>query len=403
LGEGGSERKRGGRLQKLYLFLNCPRVEEAPSVGRMNRIFRCAAVITALFAAVPARAEPAPMTADRWEAVGAFEFAQKDGRTAVRLGPAEGAPLKTGAVELKGVDFATGTIEFDVLLGGGRDFAGVSWRSDAAGNGEYFYFRPHWNGRPDSAQYTPVVNGSTAWQIFPEGNRERTFALGKWMHVRLDVYASSAVVTVDGLEPMVIPHLKGSTRTGTIGLNAVAGAWFANVEVTPIAGYADPRPAAPEPALPAGSVPRWQVSPAMAEAHALARAGKRDWAGVAWVQVASESNGVANLSKAGPDAEGTNTYIARFTLRSAAAGEAAMRFGFSDSVQLFVNGRRLYAGSDTQNSRDYRFLGIVGFWDTLYLPLVKGANEVAFVVTDGTNGGTAAAARFEGLDGVTID
>ena len=41
-----------------------------------------------------------------------------------------------------------------------------------------------------------------------------------------------------------------------------------------------------------------------------------------------------------------------------------------------------------------RFLGIVGFWDSLFLPLRAGENEVAFVVTDETNGGTAAAARF---------
>ena len=72
-----------------------------------------------------------------------------------------------------------------------------------------------------------------------------------------------------------------------------------------------------------------------------------------------------------------------------------MHFGFSDKVQVFLNGQALYAGEDLQFSRDYRFLGHVGFWDTLFLPLRAGLNQVVFVVTDDTNGGTAAAARFE--------
>ena len=69
-----------------------------------------------------------------------------------------------------------------------------------------------------------------------------------------------------------------------------------------------------------------------------------------------------------------------------------MQFGFSDDVRIYLNGAPLYEGSDRQNSRDYRFLGHVGFWDTVFLPLKSGTNDVVFVVTDPTNGGTAAAA-----------
>ena len=63
----------------------------------------------------------------------------------------------------------------------------------------------------------------------------------------------------------------------------------------------------------------------------------------------------------------------------------------------------LYAGEDLQFSRDYRFLGHVGFWDTLFLPLKAGLNEVAFVVTDETNGGTAAAAHIEPDPAIKIE
>ena len=80
-----------------------------------------------------------------------------------------------------------------------------------------------------------------------------------------------------------------------------------------------------------------------------------------------------------------------------------MDFGFSDKVQVFLDRRLLFSGDDRQASRDFRFLGIVGFWDTLHLPLAAGPNEIVFVVTDGTNGGTAAAARFPPDAGLAFD
>jgi hypothetical protein len=72
-----------------------------------------------------------------------------------------------------------------------------------------------------------------------------------------------------------------------------------------------------------------------------------------------------------------------------------MQFGFSDDVRVYLNGTPLYEGSDRQGSRDYRFLGHVGFWDTVFLDLKAGVNDVAMVVTDPTNGGTAAGAIIE--------
>ena len=108
-----------------------------------------------------------------------------------------------------------------------------------------------------------------------------------------------------------------------------------------------------------------------------------------------ETNGIANLSKAGTDADDRHSFIARFRLSSASAHRELMQFGFSDAVRVYLNGAPLYEGADLQGSRDYRFLGHVGFWDSVFLPLRKGVNDIAFVVTDETNGGTAAAARFE--------
>ena len=370
--------------------------------------FLCRALVAAglAFAASGAGAETYPMTAEHWDVAGETSFVVQDGRQAVRLGPAPGQPAHGAEANLRGVNFTTGTVEFDMLQEpGAYDFAGLIFHGQETSNADLFYIRPHQNGNPDSTQYTPVVNGSLAWQIFTgEGfTSQHRFNYGHWMHVRADIYPDSALITIDGTPALAIPHLKSHARNGALGLTSVHGAYFANFTATPIPDYRDPNPAPPEAPLPANVVPAWQVSPALPEADAMARAARRDWSGIQWQRIPVESHGEDNLSLAGADGDGHHTYIARFSVRSQAARTAAMEFGFSDSVHVYLNGQLLYFGHDEQGSRDYRFLGIVGFWDTLFLPLRAGANEIAFVVTDNTNGGTAAAARFAPDSGLTIE
>lgn len=346
-----------------------------------------------------------PLTADHWDVDGEVAFETKDGRPAMRLG----APLtgtRSGAVAtIKGLSFTTGVVEYDVMLPDAMEFSGPIFHQPDALTGEYIYFRPHMNGKPDSIQYTPIVNGSLNWQIFSGAGFEAmaTLPLNHWMRVRLDVYPTSAAVSIDGKPLLAIPELKNGALGGALGFaGLMGGTYYANIRVQPIADYRDPAPRAPVKPLAAGTIERWQVSEAMTQADAFARAAGRTWAGLPWHSIPVESNGIANLSKAGPDGDNTHSFIARFSLSSAAAKSVPMQFGFSDDVRIYLNGVPLYEGSDRQNSRDYRFLGHVGFWDTVFLPLKAGSNDIAFVVTDPTNGGTAAAAIIAPESGLHV-
>jgi hypothetical protein len=60
---------------------------------------------------------------------------------------------------------------------------------------------------------------------------------------------------------------------------------------------------------------------------------------------------------------------------------------------VYLDGRLLFRGDDPYRSRDYRFLGSIGWWDALWLPLEEGPNELVVAVTE-EFGGWGVQARF---------
>jgi hypothetical protein len=68
---------------------------------------------------------------------------------------------------------------------------------------------------------------------------------------------------------------------------------------------------------------------------------------------------------------------------------------------VFLNGQPLFAGDDTYQSRDYRFLGSIGWWDSVFLPLRQGENDLVIAVSE-SFGGWGLQARFENLDGIRL-
>ena len=78
-----------------------------------------------------------------------------------------------------------------------------------------------------------------------------------------------------------------------------------------------------------------------------------------------------------------------------------VRFVFSDRVRVYLNGRMLYAGNDGFVTHDPDFLGIVGLFDELALPLKRGPNELWFAVSE-TFGGWAITADLPDRDGITV-
>ena len=120
-----------------------------------------------------------------------------------------------------------------------------------------------------------------------------------------------------------------------------------------------------------------------------------------WTPLPAEASGVANLARLHGVDETKNTVFARVTVTSDRAQVRKLRFGFSDRVRVYLDGRLLYAGDDGYTSRDYRFLGTIGTFDELYLPLEAGENELWFALSEDF-GGWGLLAFFEDPSGLQL-
>lgn len=317
--------------------------------------------------------------------------------------------LEAGRLWLDDAEFQDGVIEFDVSVKDGQGFIGPMWRVEDSGHFEEIYFRTHLSGKPDAVQYTPVENTLSAWQIFSDGNALASidFDYEGWNRVKVVVKDDAADFYFNSATPQLhIPDLKRPLRRGGVGLRASGAqgaAHFSNIVVRPlrpgemIVGKA--KETAP---TPAGLIESWSVSEPFAESDVdetlilPSDAGERDWAAV---QV--ETNGIANLAKRADAAENADTVFVRLSIRSEEAQMKELRFGYSDRVRIYLNGKRVYFGDAGWRVRDYRFLGTVGFFDSVGLDLKRGDNELLVAVSE-TFGGWAWAGAMENRAGISL-
>ena len=315
--------------------------------------------------------------------------------------------INGGSAELIGAAFHNGIIEFDLMMPETRGFAGVVFRSEGD-HGENFYLRSHQSGNPDANQYTPIFNRTAAWQIYygPRYAHPTVYRHNEWMHVKLVVKGDKMDVYIDGEEPVLhVDELLRGDGTGGLRLTGfLSDYYFSNIEVhqtddVELVGKAEPAQELPEGLISKFTVTTKAVEGTLVEGKAELDPMLLD--GLMWTELEVEKNGAANLSRASSRTRSENTLFAKLTLTTSEAKSVLMKYGFSDRVTLFLNGKAIAYGDDRFTSRDYRFLGTVGLYDGVFLPLKAGANEVVFAVTE-SFGGWAVMAAIEDQMGLNI-
>jgi len=345
----------------------------------------------------------------KWQLNGdSTRIEQFDGRQTLRM--------ETGTAVRKDIVFQDGTIDVDLMTSRRRSFVYFSFRIEADGENEEFYLRPHKSGLPDAAQYAPVYQGQSAWQLYygPRGTASPDVVPDIWQHLRIVVSGRRAAFFLnDTVRPfMVIPHLAREPKAGWIELRSLVpqgtpgtgpAVRFANLAVRPNAiayGFANaPQP----PAVAPGTIRTWEVSDAFAAPDTALSAISPELA-KNFKRVQVEPDGFVELHKylkMPADVRGYVGTVARIRVHVQQAGTRRFDIGFSDRVTVFLNRVPIFHRDDSYDFARRRD-GLISFDQAaVYLPLKAGDNEITLIVTD-RFGGWGVMGRFPDMAGLTV-
>lgn len=359
-----------------------------------------------LLASTYSFAKSIPFDNEKWEIKG------KESRIEQYLGR-NSLYLKGGKAIVRDFKFTNGIIEYDVAFDGKRGFNGVMWRMQNSENYEKFYIRSHQSGNPDANQYTPVLNDLSAWQLYYSGNgygNPYKYPKNKWIHVKIVVSGEQGEVYIENMDKPLffINEMKTGFKSGKVGLVVempfLAPAYFSNfscqnLDKPVLNGKAEVVN------TPAGTINRWNIS------NPFAEVGLKDKFTISqdlkesltWKKMDSEKDGILNIAKFHKIEDKKNTVMAKTVIYSDKEQIKKISFGFSSRIKLFLNDQLLFSGQDAFRSRDYRFLGTVGYYDDVYLSLKKGKNELWLAISEDMQfrGGWGFKAKIENSKGIS--
>lgn len=299
-----------------------------------------------------------------------------------------------GNAYLPDADFGNGVIEVDVAVSGDRSYPGVVFRAFTQADYEHVYIRPHRGGLyPDAVQYAPKINGIASWQLFngPGYTASAVFPKDEWMHLRIEVNGTQARLFIDDMAnpALVVDRLQHGAKNGGIGVEGPPDgtAYFSNFRYERRDDLVFDPPCQVD--LPPGTITEWELSPSkkITEIDTEKYPGKTELAKIEWQKVQCEPDGLLNvaryITRAGREPD---CVLARTAIRSDKDQTKKYLVGYSDAVSVFLNGEILYAGESAYQQRDPSFLGIIGLFDAVYLPLKRGENELVLMVSESFGG-----------------
>ena len=324
--------------------------------------------------------------------------------------------METGSAQRPDIRFEDGTIDLDVMTSRRRSFVYVIFRAQNEGEREEFYLRPHKSGLPDAAQYAPVFQGQSAWQLYwgVRGTAALEITPNVWQHLRVVVAGRRAAFFLgDTTKPfMVVPRLARDPQPGYIAISTLVpggtpgrgpGARYANLVVRPSVVAYDFANAPTEPALQPGMITKWEVGPAfVAPDTALSSIATESTRNFRVFPI--EPDGFVELHRVVPMPKVTNYVgaVARIRVTADRAGTRRLDLGFSDRVTVFVNGTPTFFRDDSYDFAGRRD-GLISLnQGTVFLPLVAGTNDISIVVTD-RFGGWAIMGRFPDMTGLRVE
>jgi len=311
------------------------------------------------------------------------------------LGVENALYLQGGQAILTDVSVTTGTLEYDIAFGPETGFFGAVWDMQDQNNFENFYMLPHESGQAGAMQYTPFINGVANWQLYHGDGftAEATYPFNQWVHVKIVFSRERAAIYIDhGEDAVMVSDLKLGQKGGQIGLEAkniapYTGAYFANFAYSDLQTPPDLGQAGDAVIINTEAVTSWMVSDVFEEEAISNRIYLTDAdKNRTWTELPSEMSGLANLAQVQTINGALNTVFARTTITSDVKGYKKMSLGFSDRGRVYVNDQLVYVGDNSFATRDFRYLGTIGYFNEIYIPVNAGDNEIWIAVSENFGG-----------------
>jgi len=108
---------------------------------------------------------------------------------------------------------------------------------------------------------------------------------------------------------------------------------------------------------------------------------------ILWRKIESAPSGLVNVSRyarKSPSLPGI--VFARTAVHAKKKRLMELQFGYSDVVSIFINGRLAFYGNNRFRLRGPFFQGLVGLFDSVFLPLKKGENEIFLMLAEQMGG-----------------
>jgi sugar lactone lactonase YvrE len=301
----------------------------------------------------------------------------------------------TGAAFLKDIVFGNGIVEVDIAADERtRSYPGILFRVQDPSNYERVYIRPHRSPYYDDAlQYAPSFNGVDSWQLYSGPGKSSSLEIlpGKWNRLKIVVSGDRADVWWNDEEKpaMQVEKLAHGISKGSLGLSdpLTGAAYYSNFSFRATDTLTLPVLAPHEPVC--GILGNWELSgtyPLLSADFNRYPTGDQI-SGNSWQKVSADETGLVDISRHYPrNSRAGDCILARTTIST--ERDTLMRFGFgySDYITVYLNKKPVFSGNSAYRSRDLSFLGIVGYFDILFLPLTRGDNELLVQVGESMGG-----------------
>lgn len=334
-----------------------------------------------------------------------FEFDEEEVEFLTHKGQKSMKISNSGQVEIKGLNFKDGTIEFDAetILPGFSQ--GVYFHRKDNDEQEIVYLRINKIGDTlanEATQYSPYLDGVNMWDMYPQYQAPTSIKKDDWNHIKLVISGKQMKVFVNDTIVLYIPKLEGRETEGSIAFDGPS--YISNIEIKPgeTAGLS-PLEGADLTLHESNYIRNWGITapsllPEGTEPTTLRDVPKND---VFTEKIQAERYGLVNLTRRFGSSEQRRIVWLKSTITAKKHLKTNLQLGFSDEIWVYLNDQITYTDKNIfrQNMKKYPNGRISVLNGETELDLRQGANELMIGISNDFYG-WGLMARLEDMDGI---